>query len=83
MPNIRIEVDHTPRKDSDYSKTVVSALSSEYLRIGHLPGDEGGQEGEGEVGGDQRQTGARVEIVSRVEIVRLVPHRVHTVENLK
>ena len=51
--------------------------------ISHLPGDEGGQEGEGEVGGDQRQTGARVEIVSRVEIVRLVPHRVHTVENLK
>ena len=48
-----------------------------------LPGDEGGQEGEGEVGGDQRQPGAGVEIVSRVEIVRLVPHCVHTVENLK
>ena len=33
VPNLRIEVDHTPRKDTDYSKTVVSLLSSDYSRL--------------------------------------------------
>ena len=94
VPNLRIKVDHTPGKDwmgvrsSDNQESHelnigLWLVTEHWLLMCHSPCDEGGQEGKGHVWWYQWQASSRVEIVSWVEIVSLVPHRVHTVENLR
>ena len=51
--------------------------------VQEVPGDQGGQEGEGEVGGGQGPATARVQHVVGVEIILLEEHRVHGVEHLE
>ena len=47
-----------------------------------VSGGEGGQEGEGEVGGGQGPAVPRLQVVRRVEVEVLVVQSIHRVQNL-
>ena len=50
--------------------------------VDHVPGEEAGEEGEGDVGGDDRPAIARVKIVCRVEVVFFMEHCIHGIQHL-